>query len=70
MRRLASEYDSPMPTIDIVYQHYLTARALHSAQTLRGEQQFNTLDCSAIVVSSRVAAGFDSSMHSKVIKDE
>jgi hypothetical protein len=62
-----------MPVTDAAYQHLLTARALHAAQTLEGKQQFDTLDWSAIVAGTRVAAGldgFDSKKHAKIIKDE
>lgn len=62
-----------MPTIDTAHQHLVTARALHAAQVVQGTQQFDTLDWSAIVAGTRVAAGldgFDSERHSKVIKDE
>jgi hypothetical protein len=62
-----------MPLIDIGLQHLLTARALHSAQAVQGKQQFDTLDWSALVAGTRVAAGldgFDSRKHAKVVKDE
>jgi hypothetical protein len=62
-----------MPVIDTAHQHLLTARALHSAQTLKGTQQFDTLDWSALIAGPRVAAGLDgldSQKHSKVVKDE
>jgi hypothetical protein len=62
-----------MPVTDTAYQHLLTARALHSAQTVNGNQQFDTLDWSALVAGTRVAAGldgFDSRKHAKVVKDE
>jgi hypothetical protein len=61
-----------MPVIDIAYGNFLTARALHAAQTLHGTQQFDILDCAAMVAGVRVAAGLDgldSGKHSKVIKD-
>ncbi|KIM88935.1 hypothetical protein PILCRDRAFT_245320 [Piloderma croceum F 1598] len=72
MRRLTNDHNSPMPVIDAAYSHLLTARALHSAQVLQGQQQFNTLDWSAVVAGTRVAAGLDgldSGKHSKVTKD-
>jgi len=72
MRRLTLDHNSPMPVADIAYQRLLTARALHTAQKLQGKQQFETLDWSAIVAGSRVAAGldgFDSKKHAQVVKD-
>lgn len=62
-----------MPVIDSAHQHLLTARALHASQVLQGKQQFDTLDWSAIVAGTRVAAGldgFDSDKHTKVVKDD
>jgi hypothetical protein len=73
MRQLTNEHNSPMPVIDVAYSHLLTARALHSTQALQGQQHFNTLDWSALVAGTRVAAGLDgldSGKHSKVTKDE
>ncbi|KIM88938.1 hypothetical protein PILCRDRAFT_813936 [Piloderma croceum F 1598] len=72
MRQLTNDHNSPMPVIDAAYSHLLTARALHSAQALQGHQEFNTLDFSAVVAGTRVAAGLDglhSGKYSKVIKD-
>jgi hypothetical protein len=62
-----------MPVIDTARQHLLTARALHSAEVAQGKQRFDTLDVSAIVAGTRVAAGLDgldSRKHSKVVKDD
>jgi hypothetical protein len=73
MRRLTQVHNSPMPVIDAAYSHLLTARALHSTQTLQGTQQFDTLDSSALVAGARVAAGLDglgSKRHSKVVRDQ
>jgi hypothetical protein len=49
-----------MPVIDVVHQHFITARALHTAQRVRGDTvQFETLDYTAVVAAARVAAGLD-----------
>jgi len=61
-----------MPVIDTAQQHLLTARAIHSAEVAQGKQHFDTLDITAMVAGTRVAAGldgFDSRKHSKVVKD-
>jgi len=62
-----------MPTIDIAYQHLVTARALHTAQKREGKEQFEVLDWSAIVAASRVSAGldaFDSEKHAGIVREE
>lgn len=61
-----------MPVIDTAFQHLLTARALHAGQVAENVQQFDTLDWSAIVAGTRVAAGldgFDSEKYTKVQKE-
>jgi len=73
IRKLATELDAPMPALDSAHQHLLTARALHTAQGLRGEQVFQVLDWSSLVAGTRVAAGldgFDSAKHTKVVHDD
>ncbi|KIL71570.1 hypothetical protein M378DRAFT_188988 [Amanita muscaria Koide BX008] len=54
IRRLTAEYDSPMPVVDVVYQHLLSARAIHKNDT---QSEFETLDWSSLVAGTRVAAG-------------
>jgi 3-hydroxyisobutyrate dehydrogenase-like beta-hydroxyacid dehydrogenase len=74
IRRLTAEYNAPMPTIDIAHQHLLTARAQHTAQRAQGDGvKFETLDWSAMVAATRIAAGldgFDSSRHSSHVVTE
>ncbi|THH26608.1 hypothetical protein EUX98_g7577 [Antrodiella citrinella] len=73
VRRLSTEMDCPMPSLDSAHQHLLTARAIHAAKSLRGEDVFATLDWSSLVAGTRVAAGldpFDSAMHDKVIPED
>lgn len=57
IRRLTSELNSPMPTIDIAHQHMLTARAGHIKKTQQGTSKYETLDWSALVSGVRVTAG-------------
>jgi 3-hydroxyisobutyrate dehydrogenase-like beta-hydroxyacid dehydrogenase len=59
IRRLTADYNSPMPAIDIVHQHLVTARALHLANKQYGTNTFNTLDFTSIIASSRISAGLD-----------
>jgi 3-hydroxyisobutyrate dehydrogenase-like beta-hydroxyacid dehydrogenase len=59
IRRLTNELNSPMPTVDIAHQRLLTTRALHQQTTAAKTNKFETLDWSAIVAGSRVAAGLD-----------
>ncbi|EPQ60237.1 NAD P-binding protein [Gloeophyllum trabeum ATCC 11539] len=71
VRRLTNEHNSPMPLIDIVHQHLLTARALQENHRREGIHKFETLDWSAIIAGARVAAGmdgFNSASHPKVQK--
>jgi len=72
IRRLTGDLNSPMPVIDLVHQHMLTARAGHVAQTLLGKAQYKVLDWSALVAGVRIAAGLDgldSNKHSKVVEE-
>lgn len=48
-----------MPVIDSAHGHLLTARALHNNQKRKGTAQFGTLDWSAVIAGTRVAAGLD-----------
>lgn len=73
MRRLTIAYNSPMPVIDAALSNMLTARAMHTSHQAQGTARFETLDWSALVAGSRVAAGlsgFDSDTHSRVVKDD
>lgn len=73
IRRLTVEHNSPMPVIDAAMGHLLTARAMHASQVAQGTARFETLDWSALVAGTRVAAGlngFDSDTHSRVVKDD
>ena len=73
IRRLTVEHNSPMPVIDAALSHLLTARAMHVSQVDQGTARFETLDWSALVAGTRVAAGlngFDSDTHSRVVKDD
>lgn len=44
---------------DTAHHHLLTARAIHAAKSLRGEDVYATLDWSSLVAGTRVAAGLD-----------
>ncbi|KAK0465458.1 NAD-P-binding protein [Desarmillaria tabescens] len=73
IRRLTAEHNVPMPLADIAYQHLITARAIHDTLKAEGKEVFDPLDWSAIVASTRVAAGldaFDSSKHTAVVREE
>ena len=59
IRRLTSEHNAPMPTIDAAHRNLLTARALHNAQARTGTTQYPVLDWSAIVAGTRTAAGMN-----------
>ncbi|TFK97900.1 NAD-P-binding protein [Pterulicium gracile] len=70
MRRLTTAHSSPMPVIDIVHQHMITARALHAQPA---NQHHEILDTSAMVAGIRVAAGldgFDSQKHVGVVRPQ
>ena len=58
IRNLAAEKNSPMPITDIVLQHLLTARALHSSDHATGSK-FPQLDMTSLAAGARVAAGLD-----------
>jgi hypothetical protein len=59
IRKLTAQHDCPMPMIDAAHGHLLTARALHNNQKVKGTAQFGTLDWSAVIAGTRVAAGLD-----------
>ncbi|KAJ8596256.1 NAD(P)-binding protein [Rhizopogon salebrosus TDB-379] len=73
IRRLTAELNCPMPAIDNAHSSLLSARAIHQAQAVAGIQQWEVLDESAIIASSRVAAGldpFDSGKGMRVIRED
>jgi hypothetical protein len=73
IRQLTGENNSPMPAIDVAYQHLITARALHAAQKVEGTERFEVLDWSAIVAGARVAAGldgFDTARHVSLVQED
>jgi 3-hydroxyisobutyrate dehydrogenase-like beta-hydroxyacid dehydrogenase len=72
IRRLTSEHNSPMPVIDVAHQHLITARALHGANKQSNVETFDTLDWSAIIAASRIAAGldaFDTGKHEQLVRE-
>ncbi|EPT03350.1 NAD-binding protein [Fomitopsis schrenkii] len=73
VRRLVTEYNSPMPAVDVAHGHLLSARAIHQEQSKRGEQAFDVLDWSGLIAGTRVAAGLDAFSSSaqpvKVVKE-
>jgi len=75
IRRLATESNSPIPTIDHAHQNLITARALHASPTssAHAKSPFPILDWSALAAGTRVAAGlpgFDSRKHGGVQLEE
>ncbi|KAK0481835.1 NAD(P)-binding protein [Armillaria novae-zelandiae] len=73
IRRLTHEHNTPMPLVDIAYQHLITARAINNTMKAEGNDVFDPLDWSAIIAGTRVAAGldaFDSSKHTAVVREE
>lgn len=71
VRDLAAELNCPMPTIDITHQSLITARSIHECQKRSGSNQWDILDCSALIASRRVSAGlepFDGDDH-RVIRE-
>ncbi|KIK99484.1 hypothetical protein PAXRUDRAFT_787959 [Paxillus rubicundulus Ve08.2h10] len=73
MRRLSAEHSCPMPVVDIAHQRLVTARSIHEAQKLVGTNKWETMDWSAMIAGSRVAAGldpFNSSRGAKVVRDD
>ncbi|KDQ63078.1 hypothetical protein JAAARDRAFT_29074 [Jaapia argillacea MUCL 33604] len=59
VRRLTNDHNCPMPLIDVVHQHLLTARALHEDRKRAGTAKYELVDWSSMIVGSRVAAGLD-----------
>ncbi|KAG2075168.1 NAD(P)-binding protein [Suillus decipiens] len=57
--RLSAELNCPMPAGINAYRSMITTRAIHQAQVVSGTQRWDILDESALIASSRVAAGLD-----------
>jgi hypothetical protein len=57
MRQLATEYNSPVPVIDLAHQHMRTSRAIQQQRVAEGTQKFDILDWSSLVSSLRLGAG-------------
>ncbi|KAF9225573.1 NAD(P)-binding protein [Gyrodon lividus] len=73
MRRLSAEHSCPMPVVDIAHQRLVTARSIHEAQKIVGTNKWETMDWSAMIAGSRVAAGlepFNCSQGTKVVHDD
>lgn len=73
VRRLVTEFNSPMPVVDAAHAHMLTARAIHAEQIRRNSAAYEVIDWSALIAGTRVAAGldaFDSAQEpAKVVKE-
>jgi hypothetical protein len=67
IRRLAGEFNSPMPIIDVAHQHLITTRAIHQGQKQEGRAKYEILDTSGIIAGTRVAAGLDGLDSLKVV---
>ncbi|KAG8902941.1 hypothetical protein FRB99_003935 [Tulasnella sp. 403] len=65
IQRLSAEHEAPLPIIDTVQQHLLTARALNAS--MPSYKQNPNMDWSSLVAANRIAAGiidpFDSQKH-------
>ena len=59
LRRLTAELNCPMPAVDIAHQRMITARSIHQEQKLAGTHKWDTIDWSALIAGSRVAAGMN-----------
>jgi 3-hydroxyisobutyrate dehydrogenase-like beta-hydroxyacid dehydrogenase len=59
IRRLTTEHDAPMPTIDLAHHNLLTARALHAVRKREGKEVQEVLDWSALIAGARVSAGLE-----------
>ncbi|KIJ66179.1 hypothetical protein HYDPIDRAFT_26550 [Hydnomerulius pinastri MD-312] len=73
MRQLSAEHSCPMPVIDVAHQRLVTAQSIHEAQKCTGTNKWETMDWSAMIAGSRVAAGldpFDCSKNIKVVRDD
>jgi len=72
IQRLASQYNCPMPFIDVTQRQLLTARALSTSNPPPNLAANSQLDWSAMVAASRVAAGlnpFDSQESTGVVPE-
>ncbi|KAF8665339.1 hypothetical protein AX16_000358 [Volvariella volvacea WC 439] len=73
IRRLSTQYNAPMPAIDVAHQHLITARALHQNNVQNGTAPFQVLDWLGLAAGTRLGAGIDpldSKKHSKVVPEE
>ncbi|KAG2120613.1 NAD(P)-binding protein [Suillus discolor] len=73
IRRLSAELNCPMPAVDNAHRSLIGARAMHQAQIVAGTQQWDVLDWSSLIASSRVGAGlnpFDSKKGTGVTRDD
>ncbi|KAG2057082.1 NAD(P)-binding protein [Suillus hirtellus] len=73
IRRLSAELNCPMPAVDNAHRALIGARAMHQAQIVAGTQQWDVLDWSSLIASSRVGAGlnpFDSKKGTGVTRDD
>ncbi|KAG1766407.1 NAD(P)-binding protein [Suillus occidentalis] len=57
--RLSAELNCPMPAVSNAHRSMITTRAIHQAQVVAGTQQWDIIDESALIASSRVAAGLN-----------
>lgn len=71
--RLSAELNCPMPAVSNALRSMITTRAIHQAQVVAGTQQWDIIDESALIASSRVAAGlnpFDSKKGTGVVRED
>ncbi|KAG1784220.1 NAD(P)-binding protein [Suillus placidus] len=71
--RLSAELNCPMPAVSNAHRSMITTRAIHQAQVVSGTQQWDIIDESALIASSRVAAGlnpFDSKKGTGVVRED
>ncbi|KAG2057079.1 NAD(P)-binding protein [Suillus hirtellus] len=71
--RLSAELNCPMPAVSNAHRSMITTRAIHQAQVVSGTQQWDIIDESALIASSRVAAGldpFNSKKGTAVVREE
>lgn len=71
--RLSAELNCPMPAVGNALRSMITTRAIHQAQVVSGTQQWDIIDESALIASSRVAAGlnpFDSKKGLGVVRED
>lgn len=71
--RLSAELNCPMPAVSNAHRSMITTRAIHQAQVVAGTQQWDIIDESALIASSRVAAGlnpFDSKKGTGLVRED